>query len=47
MKTFRDRVAVVTGAANYIVPAQPEVKGGIRVRAEDLMALRNPTMRTP
>jgi NAD(P)-dependent dehydrogenase (short-subunit alcohol dehydrogenase family) len=31
----------------YIVPAQPEVKGGIRVRAEDLMALRNPTMRTP
>lgn len=31
----------------YIVPAQPEVKDGIRVRAEDLMALRNPTMRTP
>jgi NAD(P)-dependent dehydrogenase (short-subunit alcohol dehydrogenase family) len=29
----------------YIVPAQPEVKEGIAVRAEDLLALRNPTVR--
>jgi len=29
----------------YIVPAQPEVKGGIAVRAQDLLELRNPTLR--
>jgi len=29
----------------YIVPAQPEVKSAIGVRAEDLLALRNPTLR--
>ncbi|HSB40818.1 MAG TPA: SDR family NAD(P)-dependent oxidoreductase [Methylomirabilota bacterium] len=29
----------------YIVPAQPEVKEGIAVRAQDLLALRNPTLR--
>jgi NAD(P)-dependent dehydrogenase (short-subunit alcohol dehydrogenase family) len=29
----------------YIVPAQPEVKGSIATRAEDLLALRNPTLR--
>jgi NAD(P)-dependent dehydrogenase (short-subunit alcohol dehydrogenase family) len=29
----------------YIVPAQPEVKSAIGVRAEDLLALRNPTPR--
>ena len=29
----------------YIVPAQPEVKGGIAVRAQDLLELKNPTLR--
>ena len=29
----------------YIVPAQPEVKSAIGVRAQDLIELRNPTMR--
>ena len=29
----------------YIVPAQPEVKAGIGVRAQDLLELRNPTIR--
>ena len=29
----------------YIVPAQPEVKDGIAVRAQDLLELRNPTLR--
>jgi NAD(P)-dependent dehydrogenase (short-subunit alcohol dehydrogenase family) len=29
----------------YIVPAQPEVKGNIAIRAEDLLELRNPTLR--
>jgi NAD(P)-dependent dehydrogenase (short-subunit alcohol dehydrogenase family) len=29
----------------YIVPAQPEVKSGIAVRAKDLLELRNPTLR--
>jgi NAD(P)-dependent dehydrogenase (short-subunit alcohol dehydrogenase family) len=29
----------------YIVPAQPEVKAGIAIRAQDLIALRNPTRR--
>ena len=28
----------------YIVPAQPEVKGAIAVRAQDLIELRNPTV---
>ena len=31
----------------YIVPAQPDVKSNIAVRAEDLIALRNPTLRRP
>jgi len=29
----------------YIVPAQPEVKDGIAIRAQDLLELRNPTLR--
>jgi hypothetical protein len=29
----------------YIVPAQPEVKSAIGVRAQDLLELRNPTLR--
>jgi len=29
----------------YIVPAQPDVKGNIAIRAEDLLELRNPTLR--
>ena len=29
----------------YIVPAQPEVKGNIAIRAEDLLELRNPSPR--
>jgi NAD(P)-dependent dehydrogenase (short-subunit alcohol dehydrogenase family) len=29
----------------YIVPAQPEVKANIAVRAQDLLELRNPTLR--
>jgi NAD(P)-dependent dehydrogenase (short-subunit alcohol dehydrogenase family) len=29
----------------YIVPAQPEVKGGIAIRAQDLIELRNPSLR--
>jgi NAD(P)-dependent dehydrogenase (short-subunit alcohol dehydrogenase family) len=29
----------------YIVPAQPEVKGNIAIRAQDLIELRNPTLR--
>jgi NAD(P)-dependent dehydrogenase (short-subunit alcohol dehydrogenase family) len=29
----------------YIVPAQPEVKGAIAIRAQDLIELRNPTPR--
>jgi hypothetical protein len=31
----------------YIVPAQPEVKSAIAVRAQDLIELRNPTLRRP
>jgi hypothetical protein len=27
------------------VPAQPDVKGNIAIRAEDLLELRNPTLR--
>ena len=29
----------------YIVPAQPEVKDGIAIRAQDLIELKNPTLR--
>jgi NAD(P)-dependent dehydrogenase (short-subunit alcohol dehydrogenase family) len=29
----------------YIVPAQPEVKANIAIRAQDLLELRNPTLR--
>ena len=29
----------------YVVPAQPEVKSGIAVRAQDLIELKNPTVR--
>jgi NAD(P)-dependent dehydrogenase (short-subunit alcohol dehydrogenase family) len=29
----------------YIVPAQPDVKGNIAIRAQDLLELRNPTLR--
>ena len=29
----------------YIVPAQPEVKGNIAIRAQDLLDLRNPSLR--
>ena len=28
----------------YIVPAQPEVKSGIAMRAQDLLELTNPTL---
>jgi NAD(P)-dependent dehydrogenase (short-subunit alcohol dehydrogenase family) len=31
----------------YVVPAQPEVKSAIGVRAQDLIELRNPTLRRP
>jgi NAD(P)-dependent dehydrogenase (short-subunit alcohol dehydrogenase family) len=29
----------------YVVPAQPEVKAGIAIRAQDLIELKNPTVR--
>ena len=29
----------------YIVPAQPEVKAGATLRAQDILELRNPTLR--
>jgi len=29
----------------YIVPAQPEVKAGAAIRAQDILELRNPTLR--
>jgi hypothetical protein len=29
----------------YIVPAQPEIKGNIATRAQDLLELRNPSLR--
>jgi hypothetical protein len=29
----------------YIVPAQPEIKGNIAIRAQDLLELRNPSLR--
>jgi len=28
----------------YIVPAQPEVKAGVDLRAQDIMQLQNPTL---
>jgi len=31
----------------YIVPAQPEVKAGAAVRAQDIIEFRNPTLRRP
>jgi NAD(P)-dependent dehydrogenase (short-subunit alcohol dehydrogenase family) len=31
----------------YIVPAQPEVKAAADVRAQDIIELRNPTVRRP
>jgi NAD(P)-dependent dehydrogenase (short-subunit alcohol dehydrogenase family) len=39
---------VLTGVREgrfYIVPAQPDVKGNIAIRAQDLLELRNPTLR--
>jgi len=39
---------VITGIREgrfYIVPAQPDVKGNIAIRAQDLLELRNPTLR--
>jgi NAD(P)-dependent dehydrogenase (short-subunit alcohol dehydrogenase family) len=35
----------IRGGRFYIVPAQPEVKDGIAIRAQDLLELRNPTLR--
>jgi hypothetical protein len=31
----------------YIVPAQPEVKSAAVLRAQDILELRNPTLRRP
>jgi NAD(P)-dependent dehydrogenase (short-subunit alcohol dehydrogenase family) len=38
-------VAGIREGRFYIVPAQPEVKNNIAVRAHDLLELRNPTLR--
>ena len=38
-------VAGIREGRFYIVPAQPEVKGNIAIRAQDLLELRNPTLR--
>jgi NAD(P)-dependent dehydrogenase (short-subunit alcohol dehydrogenase family) len=38
-------VAGIREGRFYIVPAQPEVKANIGVRAQDLLELRNPTLR--
>jgi NAD(P)-dependent dehydrogenase (short-subunit alcohol dehydrogenase family) len=38
-------VAGIRAGQFYIVPAQPDVKEGIAVRARDLLELRNPTLR--
>jgi NAD(P)-dependent dehydrogenase (short-subunit alcohol dehydrogenase family) len=38
-------VAGIQQGRFYIVPAQPEVKGNIAIRAQDLLELRNPTLR--
>ena len=38
-------VAGIRQGRFYIVPAQPEVKDGITIRAQDLLELRNPTLR--
>ena len=38
-------VAGIREGRFYIVPAQPEVKGAIAIRAQDLLELRNPTVR--
>ena len=38
-------VAGIREGRFYIVPAQPEVKGNIAIHAQDLLELRNPTLR--
>jgi NAD(P)-dependent dehydrogenase (short-subunit alcohol dehydrogenase family) len=38
-------VAGIREGRFYIVPAQPDVKGNIAIRAQDLLELRNPTLR--
>jgi hypothetical protein len=38
-------VAGIREGRFYIVPAQPEVKDNIAIRAQDLLELRNPTLR--
>ena len=38
-------VAGIREGRFYVVPAQPEVKGNIAIRAQDLLELRNPTLR--
>jgi hypothetical protein len=38
-------VAGIREGRFYIVPAQPEVKRAIGIRAQDLIELRNPTPR--
>jgi len=38
-------IAGIRDGRFYIVPAQPEVKGNIAIRAQDLLELRNPTLR--
>jgi NAD(P)-dependent dehydrogenase (short-subunit alcohol dehydrogenase family) len=38
-------VAGIREGRFYLVPAQPEVKSAIGIRAQDLIELRNPTLR--
>jgi NAD(P)-dependent dehydrogenase (short-subunit alcohol dehydrogenase family) len=38
-------VAGIREGRFYIVPAQPDVKGNVAIRANDLLELRNPTLR--
>ena len=38
-------VAGIREGRFYIVPAQPDVKDNIAIRAQDLLELRNPTLR--
>jgi NAD(P)-dependent dehydrogenase (short-subunit alcohol dehydrogenase family) len=44
-KVAEQVVAGIQEGRFYIVPAQPEVKGNIAIRAQDLLELRNPTLR--
>jgi len=44
-KVAEQVVAGIREGRFYIVPAQPEVKGNIAIRAQNLVELRNPTLR--